>query len=59
MEPERLVYTDTFADAEVNPVPPSRYGMSPGHPAETLVTVTLREHKEKQRSLRATHSPGR
>ncbi len=44
VEPERIVYTDSFADAEGNPVPPAHYGMSSGHPAETLVTVTFDEH---------------
>jgi uncharacterized protein YndB with AHSA1/START domain len=39
--PERIVYTDTFADAQGRPVPPSHYGMSEGHPAETLVEVTF------------------
>jgi uncharacterized protein YndB with AHSA1/START domain len=43
--PERLVYTDSFADADGNPVPPSRYGMSDSHPAETLVTVTFADHE--------------
>jgi uncharacterized protein YndB with AHSA1/START domain len=42
--PERIVYTDTFADAEGNQVPPSHYGMSASHPAETLVTVTFADH---------------
>ena len=42
--PERIVYVDSFADAQGNPVPPSDYGMSDGHPAETLVTVTFAEH---------------
>lgn len=46
-EPERIVYTDAFADAEGNPVPPAHYGMSPGHPSETLVTVTFVEHEGK------------
>jgi uncharacterized protein YndB with AHSA1/START domain len=41
IEPERIVYTDSFADADGNPVPPSHYGMSASHPAETLVTVTF------------------
>jgi uncharacterized protein YndB with AHSA1/START domain len=45
--PERIVYTDAFADAEGNPVPPAHYGMSPSHPPETLVTVTLTEHEGK------------
>jgi Activator of Hsp90 ATPase homolog 1-like protein len=29
------------------PVPPSHYGMSETHPAETLVTVTFAEHEGK------------
>ena len=43
VEPERIVYTDCFADAEGNPVSPEHYGMSPGHPMESLVTVTFAE----------------
>lgn len=39
--PERIVYMDRFADEHGNPVPPSRYGMSTRHPAETLVRVTF------------------
>lgn len=39
--PERIVYTDTFADADGHPVSPTHYGMSTTHPAETLVTVTF------------------
>jgi uncharacterized protein YndB with AHSA1/START domain len=39
--PERIVYTDSFADADGNPVPPAHYGMSPGHPVQTLVTVVF------------------
>ncbi|MFA4965976.1 MAG: SRPBCC domain-containing protein [Thermoleophilia bacterium] len=41
--PERIVYTDSFADAEGEPVSPSHYGMSDSHPAEALMTVTLAE----------------
>jgi uncharacterized protein YndB with AHSA1/START domain len=47
VKPERIVYTDRFADAQGNPVPPSHYGMSAGHPAETLVTVTFTERAGK------------
>lgn len=43
VEPERIVYVDSFADAKGNPVSPTHYGMSPDHPAETLVTVTFVE----------------
>jgi uncharacterized protein YndB with AHSA1/START domain len=41
--PSLIVYTDAFADSEGNPVPPAHYGMSPGFPEETLVTVTFEE----------------
>lgn len=53
--PERIVYTDAFADAEGNPVPPTYYGMSAGHPPETLVTVTFTEHEGRTR-LTLEHS---
>ena len=40
--PERIVYTDTFADAEGNIVEPGYYeGMDPDMPKETLVRVTF------------------
>jgi uncharacterized protein YndB with AHSA1/START domain len=41
---ERLVYTDSFADAEGNVVPASHYGMSGDWPQELLVTVTFEDH---------------
>ncbi len=41
--PERIVYSDSFADERGNPVSPTTYGMSPGHPEVTLVTVTFME----------------
>ena len=41
--PERLVYTDTFADEQGDPVTPEHYGMSPDWPSEMLVTVTFDE----------------
>jgi uncharacterized protein YndB with AHSA1/START domain len=47
VEPSLLVYTDSFADAQGNPVPPTHYGMSADHPTETLVTVTFTEHGAK------------
>ncbi len=47
VEPERLSFVDSFADAAGNPVPPSHYGMSANHPAEALVTVTFVEHGGK------------
>jgi uncharacterized protein YndB with AHSA1/START domain len=39
--PERIMYTDSFADADGNVVAPSHYGMGDSHPAETLVIVTF------------------
>jgi uncharacterized protein YndB with AHSA1/START domain len=41
--PERLVFTDSFADEEGNVVPPARYGAGPDMPLERLVTVTFEE----------------
>lgn len=41
---ERLVFTDSFADAEGNVVPASAYGMSGDWPRELQVTVTFEEH---------------
>jgi uncharacterized protein YndB with AHSA1/START domain len=42
---EKIVYTDAFADAEGNEVPPSHCGMSASQPAESLITVTFTEHQ--------------
>jgi len=55
VEPERIVYTDTFADPDGKPVPPSYYGMSASHPSETLVTVTFAELAGKTK-LTLVHS---
>jgi uncharacterized protein YndB with AHSA1/START domain len=44
--PERLVYTDSFADEQGNVVPASHYGMS-DFPLEAEVTVTFEEDKGK------------
>ncbi len=42
--PERLVLTDSFADAEGNVVPTSYYGLSPDFPLKSQVTVTFEEY---------------
>lgn len=42
--PERIVFTNGFADAEGNPI---RYAMSPTWPIEVLNTVTLTEEGGK------------
>ncbi len=44
---ERLVFTDSFADAEGNIVSASHYGMGDDFPKEMLVTVTLEDHEGK------------
>jgi|GEM_PF-725285 len=43
VEPERLVLTDSFADAEGNVVPAAQYGMPGDWPDESVMTVTFDE----------------
>jgi uncharacterized protein YndB with AHSA1/START domain len=57
VEPERIIFTDFFVDAEGNQVPATHYGMSADWPQETLVTVTFAEHKGKTK-LTLQHSLG-
>ncbi len=47
VEPERLVYTDFFADEEGKAVPATQYGLSPDWPAEMLVKLTFAAHEDK------------
>jgi uncharacterized protein YndB with AHSA1/START domain len=47
--PERLVYTDSFADPDGNPVPGSYYGWEMDGVDEMLVTITLAEVNGKTR----------
>jgi uncharacterized protein YndB with AHSA1/START domain len=47
--PERLVFTDAFADAEGNVVPASYYGMEGEWPNNILITVTLEEENGRTR----------
>ena len=54
--PQRLVYTDNFADEQGNIVSPQKYGMSPEWSDEALVTVIFTEHAGKTRLL-LQHSP--
>lgn len=44
---ERIVCTDSFADANGNVVPASHYGMQGDWPSEMLVTVTFEEDHGK------------
>jgi uncharacterized protein YndB with AHSA1/START domain len=53
--PERLVMTDSFADAEGNMVPATHYGMGADFPLELQVTVTFEEHKGKTK-MTLTHA---
>ncbi len=55
VEPERMVYTDSFADAEGNVVPATHYGMDADFPLEMLVTVTFEEYEGKTK-LTLRHS---
>ncbi len=56
--PERIVFTDTFADEAGNPVPPAHHGMSDDHPNETRVTITFTEH-EGETTVTLHHALGR
>lgn len=47
VELERIVCTDSFADAQGNLVPASHYGLPGDWPAEMLLTVTFEEHAGK------------
>ncbi|HTR19874.1 MAG TPA: SRPBCC domain-containing protein [Gemmatimonadales bacterium] len=56
---QRLVYTDSFADAAGNALPPSAYGFTADWPAEQLVTVTLApEGSGTRMTLRHAGLPG-
>ena len=44
---ERIVTTDSFADAEGNVVPPTHYGFGEDFPLELLVTVTFEDVQGK------------
>jgi uncharacterized protein YndB with AHSA1/START domain len=46
---ERLVFTDSFSDAEGNVVPATYYGMPADFPLEMLVTVTFEDEAGKTR----------
>jgi uncharacterized protein YndB with AHSA1/START domain len=57
--PERLVYTDSFADAQGNVVPGSYYGFPDDFPREQVVTVTLEALGPNQTrlTLHQAHEP--
>ncbi len=52
--PERLVYTDSFADEKGNKVPASHYEMPGDWPPELQVTVRLEEHEDRTK-MTLTH----
>ena len=43
VEPERIVYVDSFTDPDGNVVDATYYGMGADHPVESLVTITFEE----------------
>jgi uncharacterized protein YndB with AHSA1/START domain len=53
--PERLVFTDYFADENGNPVSPESYGMSSAFPSESLITVIFDDDGGKTK-LTLTHT---
>jgi uncharacterized protein YndB with AHSA1/START domain len=56
--PERIVYTDSFADEQGNVVPAAYYGMPGEWPRELLVTVTFEDQGDKTRlTLRQSGIP--
>ena len=58
VEPERIVYTDCFSDADGNMVPASHWGLAGDWPDETLVTVTFAEdHGKTKVTLRHANVP--
>jgi len=57
VEPERIVYTGSFADEKGNLVPASDYGMSGYWPAELVVTVTF-EVQKKGKTKITLHQAG-
>ena len=56
VEPEKLVWMDTFADKDGNVVDPSVYGM-PNWPKEALVSVTFKEQGSRTK-LTLRHEAG-
>jgi uncharacterized protein YndB with AHSA1/START domain len=55
VEPERIVYTDSWCDEQGTVVPGTRYGFSADFPLESLVTVTLADLGGKTR-MTMTHA---
>jgi uncharacterized protein YndB with AHSA1/START domain len=49
VEPERIVYTESFADEKGNVVPATHYGMSADFPLKIQLTVTFDAHEGKTR----------
>lgn len=47
--PQRLVCTDSFADAAGHVISPAEFGMSETWPTEALLTLTLAEHEGRTR----------
>ena len=55
---EKIVCTDSFADADGNVVPATHYGMTADFPLEMLVTVTFEDYEGKTKmTLKHTGLP--
>ncbi|MEN6342250.1 MAG: SRPBCC domain-containing protein [Methanospirillum sp.] len=60
VEPERIVATDSFSDAEGNVIPASQYGMTGDWPLELVATFTFEEENGKTKlTLRHEGFPDR
>lgn len=59
VEPEKLVFSDSFADEKGNAVPATHYGMSEGYPLEMQITVSFEDQGGKTKmTLRHEGHPG-
>jgi uncharacterized protein YndB with AHSA1/START domain len=57
VEPERIVYTDSFADEKGNVVQAAHYGLGEDFPLESLVTVVLEDLGGERTRMTMTHAP--
>ena len=55
VKPERIVFSDSFADAAGSIVPAARYGIEGEYPLALLVTVTLTQTGAEETRLRLQH----
>ncbi|XDD49625.1 SRPBCC domain-containing protein [Leptospira sp. WS92.C1] len=53
--PEKIIFTDSFADEKGNPVPASHYGME-NFPDELIVTLLFEEEQQGKTKLTLRHT---